>query len=378
MPARKYFKIFIFLFLLNIPVFGLAYTSNDYYQAGLTLYQQKDFTKAIQYFKAAVQIDPLNWQAYQVLGNTYYQTGDNADALEAFDKSLQSHPDNPSLKTFADSLRAKAAVNSNPVTAANAPPPGSEVSPAAASSAPRAPMEIPLVFEKGRWANFHLGAMVASLGDMPAGADAIKKNFSSIGATASADGLGLLLGGEGGYSFDRENAVGASVEIGIFGGYKDGVSNGFNNGSDSFTPLMGDFAVKYYHFFPMGASRLRLEGGPGLYFTSLQVEQISNGVVQVSGPMSGLGFGGTLGAGWSFDVGGVAIDFFAHGRFASTSNIQGDFQDPSGNTYKLGLIMDKNNLLATQNTSFIGTNGTRWANVDYTGADAGIGIVYRY
>ncbi len=89
-----------------------AATSADYYQAGLKLYNQKQYGQAEAYLKAAVQMDPNNWQAEQVLGLCYYQEGKTAEAKGAVQESLDHHPDNPSLQKFLDGLNR--AVNNTP------------------------------------------------------------------------------------------------------------------------------------------------------------------------------------------------------------------------------------------------------------------------
>ncbi len=373
------FIIWTFFLLGTGPSPGLAYTSSDYYQAGLSFYQQKDYSKAIQYLKASVQMDPHNWQAEQVLGYSYYMTGDNAEALAAFDRSLQTNPDNPNLKGFADNVRAKSAVGSSPVTSATAPPPGSgtaEAPPVAARKP--VPSSIPVVFSNGRWANFHLGVVNAGLGDMPAAVKAVQDNYSPSVATASSSGLGFFGGGEAGISLDPENAIGLAVNLGIFGGYKDSGTILGNTFSDSFAPMMLALEPLYHRFILMGNSRLRLEAGPGFYLTSLQADEVQNGATVLSGGMAGFGFGGCLGAGWDIAVGNFSLELFAHGRLASTSNIQGEFQDSSGNTYQVGLAVDSRNFMGTTNTSSIGSGGVRWANVDYTGFDLGLGASYQY
>ncbi len=75
----------------------------DDYQAGLASYQQKDYAKSIQSLKAAVKNDPKNWEAYQLMGNCYYQEKDIPDARDAFKKSLALHP-NAELGKFAANL----------------------------------------------------------------------------------------------------------------------------------------------------------------------------------------------------------------------------------------------------------------------------------
>ncbi len=82
-----------------------AATSQDYYNAGLQMYQSKQYQNSIKYLQAAVQLNPQDWRSYQIMGQDYYQMGDNSDALSNFDKSLALNPDNAGLKKFADSLR---------------------------------------------------------------------------------------------------------------------------------------------------------------------------------------------------------------------------------------------------------------------------------
>ncbi|HVM33493.1 MAG TPA: tetratricopeptide repeat protein [bacterium] len=90
--------------LFFLPVAAFAATAQQYYDAGLQLYNQKQYNQAVAYFKAAVQMDPSNWQADQALGSAYYAEGDKTDALSAYDQSLALHP-NPQLQQFADGLR---------------------------------------------------------------------------------------------------------------------------------------------------------------------------------------------------------------------------------------------------------------------------------
>lgn len=99
------------LFGLAASVF--AATSWEYYQAGMRLYNRQDYTQAERYFQAAIAEDPGNWQAYQGLGLCQYAQGDRASAKQAFDQSLQIHPDNAQLAKFDESLGAGPAVSSN-------------------------------------------------------------------------------------------------------------------------------------------------------------------------------------------------------------------------------------------------------------------------
>ncbi len=92
--------------VLSFSLAGLAFaaTSAQYYAAGVGFYNQKQYNQAVLYLKAATQTDPSNWQAYQVLGSSYYAEGDKTDALAAYDQSLSLHA-NPQLQAFTDNLR---------------------------------------------------------------------------------------------------------------------------------------------------------------------------------------------------------------------------------------------------------------------------------
>ena len=85
-----------------------AVTSQEYLNAGVSLYQKNQLDDAAKYLKAAVQVDPKNWQAYLSLGNCLYKQNQLQDALDAFDKSLALHKDK-GTKAFAAALKKKLA-----------------------------------------------------------------------------------------------------------------------------------------------------------------------------------------------------------------------------------------------------------------------------
>ena len=57
------FSVTAFLLLLAVGV--QAQTSDVYYQAGLKLYSSQDYSRALQYFGAAIKLDPQNAAAYR-------------------------------------------------------------------------------------------------------------------------------------------------------------------------------------------------------------------------------------------------------------------------------------------------------------------------
>ncbi len=104
MPKAIFYVLFAILsFQASV---AWSVTSDEYLNAGLSLYQKKQWDQSAQYLKAATQTDPKNWKAFQALGNCLYQQGKEQEALDAFDQSLTLHPD-PATQNFADALRKK-------------------------------------------------------------------------------------------------------------------------------------------------------------------------------------------------------------------------------------------------------------------------------
>ncbi len=119
----KYVRFSVFALSVLIAVTVQAQDqSSAYYQAGNTLYGQKNYDMAIRYYQAAVQVNPQMWQADQGLGNCYYAKGDKVNALASYQKALDINPNNPGLSNFVQTLRAQvpaapAAQVANPRTA---------------------------------------------------------------------------------------------------------------------------------------------------------------------------------------------------------------------------------------------------------------------
>ncbi len=71
----------------------------------MTTFKQEDYDKAIQYFRAALKDKPNYWQAYQFLGESYYQSGNRTEALVAMQISLKLQPNNPELRKFVERVK---------------------------------------------------------------------------------------------------------------------------------------------------------------------------------------------------------------------------------------------------------------------------------
>jgi len=89
------------------PSLGQA-TADQYYQAGLQLYTAKDYTRAIQYFDAALKMDPNNIGALRGAGNCYVSLNQPAQALPYYEKALAANPSDTQLAQFVESLKAQA------------------------------------------------------------------------------------------------------------------------------------------------------------------------------------------------------------------------------------------------------------------------------
>ena len=71
----------------------------------LLLYMRGKNDAALDQARALADADPVNWRAWQLIGNCLYAKGDNPGALTAYDKSLEINPDNEKLRNYADSLK---------------------------------------------------------------------------------------------------------------------------------------------------------------------------------------------------------------------------------------------------------------------------------
>ena len=69
-------------------------TSLGWFRAGVGFYNKKQFVYSIQCFEKAVELDPLNYNAYQIMARACIAVNRRDDAIEALKKSVKL--DNPS------------------------------------------------------------------------------------------------------------------------------------------------------------------------------------------------------------------------------------------------------------------------------------------
>jgi thioredoxin-like negative regulator of GroEL len=94
---------------LMIPFRAQGATAEQYIAAGQQLYTAKDYNKALQYYSAAVKLNPNNGPAYQGIGNCLYGLGRKADALAYYRRASALQPGNAQLAQFVQSLSAQVA-----------------------------------------------------------------------------------------------------------------------------------------------------------------------------------------------------------------------------------------------------------------------------
>jgi tetratricopeptide (TPR) repeat protein len=64
----------------------------NHFNSGVTFYNQKEFSKAIQAYQKVIELDPTYVEAYNNLGITYQTTGDLDRAFGAYQKATEINP----------------------------------------------------------------------------------------------------------------------------------------------------------------------------------------------------------------------------------------------------------------------------------------------
>lgn len=98
-------RAILILALALCPAWVLATTSEEYYMAGLQTLKEKDYEKAVKYFRAALDQKADYWQAYHYMGVAFYQMGNRTEALVAMQESLKLNPNNPELRKFMKKVK---------------------------------------------------------------------------------------------------------------------------------------------------------------------------------------------------------------------------------------------------------------------------------
>lgn len=359
MPARR---IYLILWMILVCPRLWADAPNGYYLTGFDYYAHKDYTRSIPYLQAAVEADPQDWRAWQVLGFDYYLSHQPLLALPAFDQSLKCHPDNPQLWNMAESIRAKMIWEAERRDA------------------------YPRVFRNPDydvWVKLHGGFISASLGDLPKGAPAFQSYYTGLygHASSTVDGTGPLAGLEVGFMLDKFNTWGVDFDGAAFNGYKASANDNFGNTlKGTIQPNMISAQAEYIHYFKLGTTRLWLGGGGGFYETIVELNYVKansqSAVTLQTGELVGIGYGGFLGLGWDIALGDqLSANIYVKGRYATTGDIEGVVTYSNGAGQASVLAADSNGLVSAVPT---GTTGVKSLNIDYTGQDMGLSVSYHY
>ncbi len=365
---RGWFFLTFFLSFAGMVIPCLAANSNEYFNAGLNLYNQKNYAQAIQYFNAALSLDPNLWQAYQGIAQSELALGKNAEALNACEKSLEIHPDNTFLVKMDNELKPK--VN------------GPLVVPAAIPTIGGKSVAVGSEFAPSFW--FKVSALYgyatdSDLNNAVDGWKHVAADYSAHQFDSAAGTMGFGFHLELGHPLDPEN----SFSLGLLDDFRPGFT-GHATGtgwaiSDIIQPTIYGLELSYSHFWPGRNYRYFAQAGVGYYYASVKINETAS----ASAPTTFENLAGTIGNGdfGAFLGGGYELEFsnpwgLEISAFARTATISAITAPLNNSTY--GLALDPRGLVRAVDTTLIGQNGYRFATIDLTGFDIHLGLVYYF
>lgn len=353
-------------------------TADEYYKAGLRFYGQGQYEKALEYFKASIQLDGESWSAYQGLGLSYYRMGKMDEALDALGKSLSLHPDNDPLRKFVQSLRDKSPGLEPEIPLGAAPPglePGTDQGLEVFS---RRILRFSFVSkgvrgDQGLWFKAYGGYNHSQMGDLSTALRFWQSYFQGSGytVTPSLDNSGLVVGTELGLSLDDKNSISLSVDGVNSGNYSLHADNGSTPFDQSITPYLLAVSLNYYRYLPGKNNRFYVGAGLGY----------GEALVHYQGPMAPSGENGTAdlwggGIQGSVQVGeefilvdSLVLEVSIKGRSAYIPKVEAAL--PSG-TAALEALPVGNTILA--NEGFAAANGYHFSSIDFTGPDVKLSL----
>jgi tetratricopeptide (TPR) repeat protein len=124
---NRLLKIILFLALAwGLSSSLLAYTATDYYNVGLGFYQAKNYSQAIPYFSAAIQLDPNNIPSLHGRANSNYLLGQYAAALTDY-QQVQALQPTDQMAQFIKGLQARVGASSASAVPATEASPGNPI-----------------------------------------------------------------------------------------------------------------------------------------------------------------------------------------------------------------------------------------------------------
>ena len=315
--------------------------SLPYYQAGNSLYAQKDYDQALRYYQYAAQLNPNLWQAYQAMGNCYYAKGDKATALTNYQKALDLNPGNPQLSSFVQALQSQ-------ISASAMIPAGGASAATPASLAPRGPSG---------------GGNGPEL-DVMAGGDLILSASNPIPTTLTSGGSGapgLALGGGYGPGFgvgggaffpvDRNFSIGGNAAFYLYGANYNYGSAGTTYGysyNEAVTETVNQSSLEF-----LAAAKYRLPDNNGVQ--PYLLGGIGFALVSYSGSATVIASAGGTSVGVGFAIPSSSF-------FCPMAEVGGGGQFPAGNNMnffaegKLGIVLvGSSNQSVTYSGSVSGT-----------------------
>ena len=404
-----------------IPCLAAALTTSmDMDYQGQSLYQKGLYSKAIGYYQQAINLDPNNAQAYQDMGNAYMKLNDQADALSAYQKSLQINPNNPTLKVMVDNM------NNTPSTTVPDNTTNSLAQPQA-----QAPTT---VVERGRprprrtyvpqnldpnlapidqakvWIKAELGYDWAQQGDLINSSNTINNgqlNYANITNPAATSYSGSALASNSGLGWGGELGFLVSPNFGIAIGSRYLQSSNYTanvqyanspyNDQENLTltPAVVPITLDLYFFLPDHEGRFFLSAGAGYYVGVVHVDQTTtynnflgyptNQTAYNSDEWTGDLYSGNIGyqvgIGREFQVSPrFGIEIYGRAYYAQITNFQGTLYDGnSSGTFGLASSSSGPTVVDADYTSHISSaNAERYATIDFTGFDVGASLNFYY
>ena len=365
-------KQYVFAIIVAMAVSGAfaASTTEDYYRAGVNLYTQKQYEKAIPYFREAIRLEPQDWKSYQAMGQAFYLSGDTKTALAMFDESLRIHPNNAKLQTFADQLRLYVANLDKSLRPAKGQAPATVLSAPGSKVAAKLP-EINSILENNRvFARTIAGPYTGFFDDLSNGQAVL---FGATSTSKSHD-IGTFIRSEVAYSWDTANAIGLGLEVTDGGRFQWSAPNA----TQTLAPQMFSISVIDDNFWPDSDGRWYAQMGFGLYFANVSYSvQPANGASfpVFAGSLSGNSPGASFSVGRQFVLFGMlGLDLSADFRYASISQVTGPYDGGPGSSNILVLANDAERNVRFADLQQVQNNSVRAATVDFSGFDLGIGL----
>jgi tetratricopeptide (TPR) repeat protein len=399
---KKQIGCLLFTLFLGFPAFSLAANAQDYRDMGQALYQKGLYQKSIGYYKQAVASDPNDWQSYQGMGDDYLALNDNAEALGAYQKSLQINPNNPTVQTQVENLGGSSQVQdqNNYNTLSQDHPNVDQDQPTTIiqqrTIITRRPVQpqkptyndnlAPMDHAKF-WTRFELGYDYAQQGDLTQGASIYNSQISPNGwsGSVSASTNGYDLGFEVGFLINPYNGLALGLRYMRTDDYTANVNFQPSLGSPDFqdetlSPFVVPLTLDYYLYLPDSGGRFFLTGGIGYYFADVTVNDnfsftnAGGNADDITGDLMGGAVGFQCGIGRDFALNDtMSLSVYGRFHYAKITNLKGTLSGNYGSdTFGLAKLSD--GTIDIDNAGNIGGNSETYATLDFTGFDVGIGL----